>query len=310
MLEMVLSPEYRYEEVDKSIFLQNLGRVFEEFRELGDTELHMLPGMCGDSKCPNFCTRGAAFEGNKSRLRLHLLIEKKGEEVSDISHCVNFRTFNTKEYFGQIPFGILDSEGWEKTRAAKLAMQEISDGGDRLWTVSDLQYWLAKYQTLKEDIEEGDGFATSFLSFEIQYGAIQSFMLVQEFAERIQEAMQLYRNYIRDKEDGAAILEWLLLYETEGRIIGRQPIFAAGPPEVRGGLVNFPLLPELWIEAPEWEDIAGFIEAFGIHYRDAWEAYGPKDPDPVRLMSSQHGFPRLSDFIRPADAVDPEELEE
>jgi len=91
MLDLVLSDQNTYSDLNKSLFLEKLSDIFEAFKAAGDTRLELYLGECAN--CHKHC-RGYTLLGNTSANYLDLLVAQEAGEVKDIFYCsdlINYR---------------------------------------------------------------------------------------------------------------------------------------------------------------------------------------------------------------------------
>jgi hypothetical protein len=91
-LRYFLKYEYTYEDTTQKIFLDEMERIFDSFRNTGDTELLLYNGACVGKTCENCGMNGYRFVGNISKNYLDLIFEIEGNDIKDIFECVQFET--------------------------------------------------------------------------------------------------------------------------------------------------------------------------------------------------------------------------
>ncbi|MBN2894048.1 MAG: hypothetical protein JXL97_19415, partial [Bacteroidales bacterium] len=74
-LRYLLKDEYTYQETTKEIFLNEVESIFEAYRNSGDTELLLYPGVCNSKTCGNCGKMGYRFVGNFSKNHMDLIFE-------------------------------------------------------------------------------------------------------------------------------------------------------------------------------------------------------------------------------------------
>lgn len=92
-LQIVLEEDTNYQDMDKVMFLDLLGNVFRQFKELGDTKLEWRRGKCNGCYKAN---SGVTFIGNQSRNYIDFVIktdEMRGP-ITELCECSDFTTKN------------------------------------------------------------------------------------------------------------------------------------------------------------------------------------------------------------------------
>ncbi|WP_354361775.1 hypothetical protein [Pedobacter sp. UYP30] len=107
MLRDILDDNLTYQDFPKNIFLYRMQMVFDDFAELGDTNLNSHIGNCNDC---NKCDVGLSFIGNRSNSYIDLIIKSTDGQITDIYECPNFKNEDnflikkSKHYIDDNPF--------------------------------------------------------------------------------------------------------------------------------------------------------------------------------------------------------------
>lgn len=89
MIDAFLSEEQTYQDVKKQLFINELERVFNQFKNNGDTNLIAFEGSC------NSCIKGKfgyTFVGNVSANYLSIIFDINDGKIIDLYDCSSFNT--------------------------------------------------------------------------------------------------------------------------------------------------------------------------------------------------------------------------
>jgi hypothetical protein len=87
MLDLILTDGYLYQGVKKSTFLYELDKIFEKWKQQGDTNLKIEKGRCLCPKCQKVNLEGWTLIGNNTSNYLNLMFNVLDGKVRDIYHC-------------------------------------------------------------------------------------------------------------------------------------------------------------------------------------------------------------------------------
>ncbi len=91
-LELILEDEVSYHDTTKTIFLQKLEGLFEDFKKV-DSKLIAHEGKCNSAECGNKNKRGFCFIGNNSGRYINFIVEEnENGSIKDIYTCYAFCT--------------------------------------------------------------------------------------------------------------------------------------------------------------------------------------------------------------------------
>jgi hypothetical protein len=90
MVSDILDDNRRYQNFEKSFFIEKLKVAVDEFIEAGDTYLNRYKGFCNSKSC-NYKCKGYSFVGNNSNNYFDLIFDVKDGVVKDIYECINFK---------------------------------------------------------------------------------------------------------------------------------------------------------------------------------------------------------------------------
>jgi hypothetical protein len=89
-LELILDDKWYYDNTSKSIYIQKLSEVFDEFKKEDDYLIYQK-GNCNASECNNFNKSGFSFIGNKSGRYINFIIDlKENGTIKNIHNCICF----------------------------------------------------------------------------------------------------------------------------------------------------------------------------------------------------------------------------
>ena len=92
MIDAFLDDCKTYQDMQKRIFIAKLNRVFQTYKETGDTYLVSYRGSC--TSCYNG-KKGYTFVGNKSGNYLSIIIDSEKGIVNDMFECSSFANERT-----------------------------------------------------------------------------------------------------------------------------------------------------------------------------------------------------------------------
>ena len=91
-LELILEDNISYQDTTKTIFLEKLDEVFNEFKK-EDNKLIAYQGKCNSDECTNKNKNGISFVGNKSGRYINFVIEEnENGTAKDLYTCYDFCT--------------------------------------------------------------------------------------------------------------------------------------------------------------------------------------------------------------------------
>lgn len=222
LLRYHLKDKYTYQEATKEVFLDKIEAIFEKHRAAGDTELLLYPGACAGETCSNCGNRGYRFVGNHSNNYLDLLFETKGDDITDLYSCSQFRSdIEIADLNDRSSIDIdLDETAnfpkptsyWTRVYAAQDAYNEMITQPPRILRFDEIVYWLDKHSDLYEQL--GQFRLTrptmKWTPFLILYADLAELgTIISENIEAIRQANQSLVNSFIEKEP----IEWVLAYE-------------------------------------------------------------------------------------------------
>jgi len=225
-LRLHLKDEYSYNETTKTIFLDALEKVFNQFKNAGNTELMLYKGKCSGSNCPNCGTKGYRFVGKRLMNYMDLLFDIEGHDIKDITECGIFKTNVGIEDLGirsEIEIRLDDKITFNKTpeyhakvNAADEAWNEIITSPPQMLDFQDLSYWVDKHSVAYQLIGEDDPFDfpemkwTPFVSLYLDLKEIRDY--ISENMEEIRMA-NVSAGKIKTEDQ---LVAWLVEHEDIG----------------------------------------------------------------------------------------------
>jgi hypothetical protein len=95
MVDLILDKDITLQDLPKQDFMDKLNHVMEQFRQHKNTRLQSYPGFCSSDRCPNACSGGQVFVGNRSGHYMNLIFDVKMGNVSDLYECEDFQVLST-----------------------------------------------------------------------------------------------------------------------------------------------------------------------------------------------------------------------
>lgn len=216
-LELILDDNWYYDFASKSIYIQKLKEIFDEFKKEDDF-LISHKGNCNGKECDKYNKNGYSFIGNKSGRYVNFLIDlKENGAIKNIHYCIRFCTNENviDETKKQIDFKIYQDEKLyfkptEKYTLSKnesiIAVNELNRFQETFIPKSELVKWVEKYENLKSSISGNDSDYKNqkiFCSCFIDIGWIYDFIQTEE---NIITAIDQFKSI--ELSDDSKLLEW------------------------------------------------------------------------------------------------------
>ena len=154
-LESHLKRNFTYEDTTADIFLREIGKIFNNAKQSGDTRLIIYEGKCGGTNCPSCGKKGYRFIGDRSLNYLDLIFDGEGDDITDIYTCQHFIAQDaTISINYQHEFEIAQDEYvtfnntpeyLAKVNAAMAAMDELVQTPPRVLIFEELSEWVEKH---------------------------------------------------------------------------------------------------------------------------------------------------------------------
>lgn len=221
-LRVFLKDEYTYQEATKEVFLDKVEAVFEQHRAAGDTELLLYPGACVGQTCRNCGNRGYSFVGNHTNNYVDLLFEIKGDDITDIYSCSQFKSDIEVSDLGDRSSIDIDLDEitnfpkptsyWTRVYAAQDAYNEMITKPPRKLSFEEIEFWLAKHAGLYERL---GGY--KLLSRPLKWSPfLRVYYEFKEITEVISPNLDKIRQANREYKENwteQRLIDWVISYE-------------------------------------------------------------------------------------------------
>jgi len=221
-LELILEDNVSYHETTKTVFLQKLGEVFQDFKKQDN---HLIPyeGKCNSNECPNKNKSGVAFVGNNSGNYINLIIEiNENDRINDIYDCYGFCTdINIiNEDRKQLSIRVFNDEKTDFTPSATYtvlnnksvrAINELKRFNNIEISKEEIISWVGDYENSFKAMSGFNLFYKNQSIFHYCYSHVSKvcdFLLLNDTAS---VALQEFK--LVDLTDEIQLLRWLVKYE-------------------------------------------------------------------------------------------------
>jgi hypothetical protein len=162
-LELILDDKWYYDKTTKSIYIQKLSDVFDEFKNEDDF-LIFQKGNCNAGECNNFNKSGFSFIGNKSGRYINVIIDlKENGSIKNIHNCICFspgeKVLNKAKKQLKISIYIDEYINFKPTELyirikneSVKALNELIQYQNSEITKNDLMSWNEEYEKLNSSI--------------------------------------------------------------------------------------------------------------------------------------------------------------
>ncbi len=298
MLNLVLDDSRKFMGYDKKEFLKKLDRVFDRFKEAGDSELLYRKGNCKNGDCPKRGCGGAAFVGNVSELHIDFVLTESPVDILDMCWCENFRTYceYQPDRNKKLEFNPLEDMSEDEFRKYLMmfvntqeAMQElITEKAPRFLETKLSAAWLEKHKNLFSEILNTKHRHVHLSDFTALYNELDrlSYFLTQEHTAK--EAIADYNNL--DMNNEQQFLNWIVKYETLGvHVIESGDCIFRNITGPYPGYTKLHNRFELYISAFEFANMAAFKEIIHRHYWKTFDRYCTLSMDECMVMIRKLG---------------------
>jgi hypothetical protein len=220
MIELILDDHKTYQDVSKTIFIERLQNVLDNFISNGDTHLKLLNGECNN--CYKSC-KGYSFIGNTSANHLDLIIVGSSTEIFDIYDCTDFslneedielsKKYKIEIYADEAINFVPSIEYIDSMCIVEEALEELQHLLEFSIDFNKINEWLEKYRLLTFDLLHYQNQSYKFDSFSDIFNTLDYTYSSYKIRDRIKNAMQIYRKTIANRVDEKRLIQWLLGFE-------------------------------------------------------------------------------------------------
>jgi len=302
-LRLHLKDEYTYQEVTKEMFLNEVEKIFEDFKNSGDTELLFYKGACAGEGCENCGMKGYRFVGNNSKNYIDLLFETEGDNIKDITNCSVFKTNVEVDDLGNsasINFNLDDRvtfkrtpDYWAKVYAASAAYNEIITRPPERLNFEKLSYWLDKNTVT-------DSLIGSYSIFKSRMRWTPFSKLYDEL-KKSRDYISRYNNDIRQANSSKDMLkteqeliDWIFTYEA---LYEAAPFDLTFSFEKEGDGYIFNRRDEFILCGEEFDQTYGFIHFYKENHENLFQKYNTYTYQEQDELREKAGYEEGSDDL-------------
>lgn len=279
MLDLILDEKNTYNDLKKSLFLEKLNHIFEEFRKSGDTRLELHHGEC--SNCFRHC-RGYTLLGNNSSNYLDLLVKQENGEIKDIFYCSEL--INYGEIEKNSPF-ILNFEPDEAADFAededylllvfrcKQAMEHWDNYRGKIVYHAEMEHWLGINASIYEDCIGYFMYSRHQDFFDFYRNLDNIFRIFLEKDKIISEVLHLDYVVQNGHYDEKEMLNWLLINEETGRSEAGEIDEYTDGSEFDSGRILLDSERDLYLDENEFKVFFDYQKNFRIFYTEKLKQY-------------------------------------
>lgn len=224
MLEVLVQEQAAVTESKKDTLVARFTKVFEEFKNGGDSALDVLTGFCQSSSCGNAGKTGYLLTGSKSRKYVGFIFEDTRNGFTGVSHCGCFHANeHTLDGFSEIEweFRMEDTTGFEppvgmlllSNRCAQATENFFNSAHEGIADYAICQNWLRQNKSLFESFRLPPIFEEEQNRFHSYYSRMQELMEYADGETMAKEALASLPN----DADADAWAVWLREYEALGK---------------------------------------------------------------------------------------------
>jgi len=221
-IELILEDNVSYQDTTKTIFLQKLKTLFQDFQK-EDNKLIAYQGKCNYKECSNTNKNGFCFMGNKSGRYINFIVEEnENGSIKDICTCHDFcpnekvidKNKEKMSYFiffdERVDFVLSPAYIYSNNKSIS-AIKELKQFNDAEISKEDIISWVKNYEDLYNTMDFADMFYKNLAPFYECYGhilKIYEFLLIEEEASI---ALQEFASV--NVDDEITVLRWLVKFE-------------------------------------------------------------------------------------------------
>lgn len=294
-LRLHLKDDYTYEDTTKEIFLNEIEKIFEDHRNLGDTELLISKGACAGKRCENCGKKGFRFVGNHSKNYMDLLFEIEGDDIKDIFDCSQFKPdvdidgLGTKAFIyfkedDRITFN-RTPDYWAKVYSATAASSEIITRPPRQITLEELSYWVDKHSVTDEIIGGFHIFKPQmrWTAFSMLYDELKKIRTYISYYNEIEQA-NFSKSRINTEPE---LIDWILANEA---------LYEAAPFDLKYSLVKegghylLDRPEQLIFYGEEFDQTYNFVHFYKENYENLFQKYTTYTDEEEQELRNKVGY--------------------
>jgi len=293
-LSALLPEEHTYQNTSKEVFIGELEKVFQTFRNNGDEYLLNYPGLCANDAC-EFCGKqGYRFLGNRSNTYLDLVFITKGDEIINILSCNAIETEETLTLGERLGFCIaLDDQTtftksanyWLKYEASMSAYEELLGFPNSSLNFEQLGYWLQKHAFTFDRMGSPERFdpRMKWAKFILSYHILTSLKsFYEEYYTRCVEAVAAEQSLTGEEE----LIAWVIRYERVYEHVHHD--FKVNYVKTKVGFRGRDIPPITLVGEP-FTQLFGFINAYKTHYEGLMAKYDTfTEEETMALWEDKH----------------------
>ncbi|OYX83789.1 MAG: hypothetical protein B7Y83_10325 [Flavobacteriales bacterium 32-34-25] len=281
-LELILEDDVSYQDTSKTIFLQKLDEVFNEFKK-EDKKLIAYKGKCNSNKCSNKNKNGISFVGNISGRYINFIIEEnENGSVKDIYSCSDFCTNENAvdKNKKQLSFTVYKDENvsFKPSKAYTFsnnksisAINELKRFNDTEISKEQIITWVKDYEETYNSIIWVNMFykdQSPFYNYYQHVRKIYQFIIIEEEASF---ALEEFSSVNLNEE--IQLLKWLVKFEhLQYNLILLHPNIVSEE-SINSGIINLHQDFKIYFKTEILKNCIGLEELFDKYYYEKLNKY-------------------------------------
>lgn len=226
-LDIIIDENKILQGTTKSVFLNKINQVFQEFKNNGDSELTPYKGFCNAYGCKRDQGEGYSFEGNVSKKHFAIKLTESEDNKVYIENCFDFEIYDTSiEISEVISYYVYEDEKKDFVSDAKYSTLHTICSGSltqlkntyRNSVINKAIYlsWLAKFKLTYTALSDYSyTYSKAFEDFSNVYKDLGELSKYLEMEDSCIDAIHEFDNL--NKNDEIDLLKWLVNYEETSR---------------------------------------------------------------------------------------------
>lgn len=275
-LRLFLSERYSYANTTQEIFLNEIERIFENYRNSGDTELLIYEGTSSGRNLIDQGKKGYRFVGNNSRNYLDLIFDIDKDDIKDISSGelimpdAEISDLGTKADFyikmDDQNSSFQNPEYWSYAYIADIAISEISQA--KQLNLQELGLWINKYSLLYSKLQSNI-FSNVNMKWCPFVGIYDDLMKVWEYiSKHISEITEANR-IINQTDNEQDIINWVVKYE---KVYDEAPLLSLIAFEHKGNDIHI-YNKKVVLIGDEFSQTSNFEQSYSEHNHKLLQKY-------------------------------------